>query len=138
MAVFLATLVVCALAAVNLWPFSNWELFSRLRSDQQTGWEVVAVDGTGHKRDFPILLLPHGHRDFRSFMAGFTKRAGAERDAICVAWLAGATEQFGPSTRRLSIYHLEWLLSDRRGNRAAPAGLALAWTCTSKGARAAG
>ncbi len=46
-AVFLAMLVVCALAPLNLWPFSNWELFSRLRPPVVNTWEAVAVERRG-------------------------------------------------------------------------------------------
>jgi hypothetical protein len=137
---FLATLVVCALAGLNLWPFSDWDLFSRLRTDQDTGWTAVAVDWAGRARDFPIDSLPHGYRGFGSVMAGLAARSAADRDAVCRAWLRGATERFGPSTRLVRIYHLEWLLSDRRGSRAAPdpARRTLALTCSAKGARESG
>ena len=57
---FLATIAVCALGVWNLWPFSNWDLFSRLRSDRQTGWEVLAVVGASRQRAFPVASLPDG------------------------------------------------------------------------------
>ncbi len=137
-ALFLATLVVCALGAWNAWPFPAWELFSHLRTDRQTGWAAVAVDSAGRERNYPVVSLQHGYRGFGFIMAGFSKRSSADRDAICAAWLRGATEQFGSGTRLLRIYHLEWLLSDRQGKRAAPPHRALAWFCTAKGAREAG
>jgi hypothetical protein len=136
-ALFLATLIVCALAAWNPWPFANWELFSRLRTDQETRWEAAAVDLAGRERDYPIASLPRGYWGFASIMADFSERSAAERDAICAAWLRGATAQFGSDTRLLRIYHLEWLLSDRQGSRAAPPRRVLAWICGAKGARAA-
>lgn len=137
-ALFLATLVVCPLAALNLWPFSNWELFSRLRTDQQIGWSAVAVDSAGREHGYPIASLPHGHRPFRSIIANFSGRPGAEPDAICAAWLRGATEEFGSGIRLVRIYELEWLLSDRQGRRAAPPRRILAWICSTKGAREGG
>jgi hypothetical protein len=136
-ALFLATLVVCAVAAVNLWPFSNWELFSRLRTDRQTGWAAVAVDQSGRAHPYPIVSLGHGYRGFGFIAAHLAERSPAERNAICTAWLRGATERFGPSTRLVGIYRLAWLLSDREGERAAPPRRALAWTCGAKGAREA-
>ncbi len=135
--VFLATLVVCALAPVNLWPFSNWELFSRLRSDRQTGWQAVSVDASGRQRSFPIASLPHGYRGFGFIVADFPRRSAAERDAVCAAWLRDATRRYGPGTRLVRVYRLERLLSDRRGDRADPPRRSLAWTCSAKGARAA-
>ena len=136
-ALFLATLVVCALAPVNAWPFSSWELFSRLRTDRQTGWEAVAVDSAGRERNYPIASLRYGYRSLRLIMADFSESSAARRDRLCAAWLRGATEQFGPSTRLVRIYQLEWLLSERRGSSATPAHRTLAWTCSTKGARAA-
>jgi hypothetical protein len=129
---FLAAVVVFPLAALNPWPFSNWELFSRLRTDQQTGWKAVAVDSAGRERDYPIASLAPGHRGFPSLLAAFSERSAAVRHSICVAWLRGAAEEFGPSTELLRIYHREWLLSDRQGNRAAPPHLTLAWTCSER------
>jgi hypothetical protein len=133
----LATLVVCALVPLNLWPFSNWELFSRLRMDRQTGWALVAVDSTGRVRAYPVASLPHGYRGLASVMAGFPKDSVTERDAACAAWLHNARDGFGSNTQLVRIYRLEWLLSDRQGNRAAPPHSALAWICTEKGAREA-
>jgi len=69
-------------------------------------------------------------------MTHFSEHSANERDAICAAWLRSASEQLGPSTRLLRIYHLTWLLSDRRGDRAAPPDRTLAWICSEKGARA--
>jgi hypothetical protein len=135
--VFLTTLAVCAVAAVNLWPFSNWELFSRLRTDRQTGWGAVAIDRTGRARNYPIAALAHGYRGFRFIVAHFADRSGEQRDAICAVWLRGATDQFGPGTRLVRIDHLAWLLSDRRGKRAAPPHRTAAWTCSAGGAREA-
>jgi hypothetical protein len=137
-AVFLATLVACALVPLNLWPFSNWELFSRLRADRQTGWALVAVDSAGRARAYPVAFLSHGYQGFASLMADFSERSAAERDAVCAAWLRSARERFGSSTRFMRIYHSEWLLSDRRSNRAASPHSALVWVCTGKGAREAG
>jgi hypothetical protein len=136
-AVLLATLVVCALVPLNLWPFSNWELFSRLRTNRQTGWALVAVDSTGGVHAYPVASLARGYRGVASVMDDFSQRSAMERDTVCAAWLRNARERFGTSTRLVRIYRLEWLLSDRQGNRAAPPHSALAWICTGKGAREA-
>ena len=136
-AVLLATLVVCALVPLNPWPFSNWELFSRLRMDRQTGWALVVVDSTGRVHAYPVASLARGYRGLASVMTDFSRRSATERDAVCAAWLSTARERFGSSTRLVRIYRLEWLLSDRQGNRAEPPHSALAWICTGKGAREA-
>jgi hypothetical protein len=131
-ALFLAALVVCALVPFNAWPFSDWELFSRLRTDRQTGWEAIAVDSAGRERDDPIAP----YRTFVSVANHFPGRSAAERDASCISWLHDATVRFGTGTRFVRIYRLEWLLSDRRGNRAASRHRTLTWVCSAKGARA--
>jgi hypothetical protein len=112
-AMFLAAVVVCALAAVNAWPFSNWELFSRLRADQESSWVAVAVDAAGRDRDYPIAALP---------------RSASARDAVCDRWLRVAR------TDRLDVYRLTWLLTGRRGNRPAPRRRTLVWVCSERGA----
>jgi hypothetical protein len=132
--VFLATLVVCALAGFNLWPYSNWELFSRLRTDQQSGWEAVAIDSSGHPRDDPIASLPYGHQGFAATMATFSNRSPSGRDAVCDAWLNDAAGRLGESTRLLRIYHLHWLLSDRHGHHAAPRQRKLVLSCSERSA----
>ena len=135
-ALFLTALVVCPLAGLNPWPFSNWELFSRLRSDRAATWAAAAVDPAGRERGYRFQSFPRGHRGFEVTMTHFSEHSANERDAICAAWLRSASEQLGPSTRLLRIYHLTWLLSDRRGDRAAPPDRTLAWICSEKGARA--
>jgi len=137
-AVFLAALVVCALVPLNFWPFSNWELFSRLRRDEQTGWAAVAVDRTGRERVYPATSLPHGYRGFAAVLAGFSERSAAVRDAICADWLYDATERFGTGTRLVRIYRLEWELFDRHGNREAPRHRTMEWVCSTKGASETG
>lgn len=132
----MATLLVCALVPLNAWPFSSWELFSRLRADRQTGWEEVAVDRRGRERADPIAPRPPQYRGFASIIAGFSGSSVAERDALCAIWLHGAIVRFGPRTQLVRIYHLSWLLSARRGDRAALPHRRLAWTCSAGGVRA--
>ena len=120
-AAFLATLVICALAPLNLWPFSNWELFSRLRSDRVSAWEAVAVEDGRPVRDFSFTSLPQAARRV-------TLTAGG-RDAVC-DWLLGPRMRFGRHAGRVRIDHLERVLSVRRGGRAAPPRRTPAWTCS--------
>ncbi len=128
--VFLAALVVCAVVPLNLWPFSNWELFSHLRSDRDTGWLAVEIDRSGRGRVVSPAALPHGHASVDVFMAGFAARPTAARDATCETWLRAAK-----GARLIDVYRLTWLLSDRSGDRAAPPRRTLDWICSDKGAR---
>jgi hypothetical protein len=112
-AVFLGLVVVCALTPLNLWPFSNWELFSRLRGPVESRWEAVVehnglavADTTGPRR-------------------------------ACGPLLRSATARFGPATS-VRIYHVELLLSNRSGSHAAPPSRILVVTCAAKGASAPG
>ena len=94
-AIFIGMVVVCALAPLNLWPFSNWELFSRLRGPVESYWEAV-VEHHGVVADYTI--------------APYT---------ACAPLLRSATVRFGRSTD-VRIYHVERLLSDRTGPHAGP------------------
>jgi hypothetical protein len=116
-AVFVAALAICAAVPLNPWPFSNWELFSRLRTDRQLRWEEVAVTSTGHRSDYLLSSLPHGYA------------IGA---ADCAEWVANATAKLGRPTRAVGIYRVNWLLTDRRGRRAAPPRRTLELTCVAK------
>lgn len=136
-ALLLAALVLCAVTSVNAWPLSSWRLFSSLRSDRQTSWQAVAVDASGRAQDYPIASSAHGYRGFGHIVSGFPKRSDTRRDAICAAWLSGATTQFGPSTEFLRIYRLDWLVSRRQGDRAGAPRRTLAWICDLQGVRAA-
>jgi len=111
-AIFVGMVVVCALAPLNLWPFSNWELFSRLRGPVESYWEAVVEDHGLVVVDDTIR--PH---------------------TACLPLLRSATARFGPATD-VRIYHVERLLSDRIGSHAAPPYRTLVATCTAKGVRA--
>ena len=110
-AIFIGMVVVCALAPLNLWPFSNWELFSRLRGPVESSWEAV-VKHHGVVADYPIA--PH---------------------TDCAPLLRSATVRFGPVTD-VRIFYVERLLSDRIGAHAEPPDRTLVATCTTKGVRA--
>jgi hypothetical protein len=132
-AAFLATLVVSASAALNAWPFSNWELFSRLRTDRQSSWEETAVDASGRQHDYLIASLPRGYPRATPAAAAYSRRWTAEQDALCAAWERAGADRIGPETRLLRIYRLNWLLSDRRGHRAAAPHRTLKIVCKLRG-----
>jgi len=113
-AAFVGMLVICALVPLNLWPFSNWELFSRLRGPVETSWTAVVREPDGRTREY--LIGPH---------------------TACAPLLRSAKSRFGPATG-VRIYHVERLLSDRIGARAAPPDRTLVSSCTGRGVRATG
>jgi hypothetical protein len=110
-AIFIGMVVVCALAPLNLWPFSNWELFSRVRGPVETSWEAV-VEHHGVVADYTIG--PH---------------------TACGPLLRRAKILFGQTTD-VQIYHVERLLSDRVGAHAAAPRRTLVTTCTANGSHA--
>jgi hypothetical protein len=112
-ALFVGIVVVCALTPLNLWPFSNWELFSRLRGPVEKSWEAV-IEHRGLVVHYTIG--PH---------------------TTCASLLRDATARFGPSTD-VRIYHVEWRLSHGTGGKAAPPYRTLVAACTAKGAHAPG
>ena len=135
---FLTALIGCAVASVNAWPFSNWRLFSSVRTDKQTSWQAVAVDTAGTGQDYPIATMAQGFRGFGRIARSFPKLAPSRRNAICAAWLTGAGKRFGPGVELLRVYRLEWLVSQRRGDRAAAPRRTLTWICDGNGVHAPG
>src|SRR5256885_11562104 len=109
-AVFVGLVVACALAPLNLWPFSNWELFSRLRGPVESHWEAV-VQHDGRVVDYAVG--PH---------------------TACGPLLRNAAARFGPATG-VRVYQIRRLLSDRVGPHAAPPYPALLGTGTAQGAQ---
>ena len=110
-AVFVGMVVVCALAPLNLWPFSNWELFSRLRGPVQSYWQAD-VQHHGLVSDYTV---------------------GSH--TACAQLLRSVTTRFGPATD-VRIYHVERLLSNRIGAETARGDRRLVATCTAKGVHA--
>ena len=110
-AIFVGMVVVCALAPLNLWPFSNWELFSRLRGPVESYW-VAVVEQRGLVVDYTIG--PH---------------------RACAPLLRSATARFGPATD-VRIYHVELVLSDRADGHPAPPSRTLVAACTTHGTHA--
>jgi hypothetical protein len=136
--VFLGVLLVCPLLNVEAWPLTSWHLFSRLRHDEQAGWQAYAVDRNGREVRYPVASLGNGFRGFVFEMGTFATRSQAERDAICETWLAGARLLLpGRDVRVVRVYRTHWLLSRRRDHRAVPPTRALRYVCVPRGERAA-
>jgi hypothetical protein len=132
-AALLVALVVSASVAVNPWPFSNWELFSRLRSDRQTRWQEVAVDSGGHVHDYVVSSLPAAHQEVVGLADDHSQGWADEHNAICAQSLGAGPVSLGPRAQVVRIYYLTWRLGDRRGERAAPPRRTLELTCSSRG-----
>src|SRR5262249_40638053 len=110
--IFIGLLMVCALAPLNLWPFSSWELFSRLRDPVVSSWVAVVSGREVGAGDFAI-----------------------GRDTACEPFLRSVRERFGPATG-VRIYRVERRLPDGDEGHLAPPYRTLVVTCAEKGARA--
>jgi len=110
--IFVGMLVVCALAPLNLWPFSSWELFSRLRDPVTSSWVAVVSGRDVRARDFAI-----------------------GQHAACDPFLRSVTQRFGP-TAGVRVYRLERLLPDGDEGHSAPPYRTLVVTCAAGGVRA--
>jgi hypothetical protein len=108
---FVGLLVVCALAPLNLWPFSSWELFSRLRDPVVSSWVAVVSGHDVRARHFAI-----------------------GRHTACDPYLRLVTEQFASATG-VRIYRVEHLVSDGDDSHPAPSYRTLVVACTAKGVR---
>jgi hypothetical protein len=128
-AAFLAAIVICAVATIEAWPLTGWQLFSHLRIDRQVSWSAAAVDSEGREHPYPLGALPQGYRGFAFLMRDFAARPAAEQDELCEAWREGTVELLGFDARAVRIYELRWRLSAREGDRARPADHTLRYTC---------
>jgi hypothetical protein len=110
--IFVGLLVVCALAPLNLWPLSNWELFSRLRDPVSSSWVAVVSGRDIRAHDFAIV-----------------------RHTQCDPFLRSVKKRFGPATG-VRIYRVERLLPDGDEVHPAPPYRTLVVTCAAKDVRA--
>lgn len=114
---FLAFFLACGLLGVELWPFSGFRLFSRVRTDQVRGWDVTTVDPLGSERVVPFAELPEGYRDVISIASGLARAPDGDRLEVCRAW-ASAAPGSGPDIVEVRVYAtFERLSQPRRGWR---------------------
>lgn len=104
-AAFLAAFVACGVLGVEAWPLTGWELFSRVRTEAQAGWEAVTVDRAGAEHAIPFIRLPRGMQGALQVMQGFPALPPSDREAVCAAW-AGAVRESGGEVAAVRIYHV--------------------------------
>src|SRR5262245_18293979 len=109
--VFVGLLLVCALAPLNLWPFSSWELFSRMRDPVVSSWVAVVSGHDVRAREFAI-----------------------GRHTACDPFLRSVTERLASATG-VRIYRVERLLSDGDDSHPAQSYRTLVVTCTASSFR---
>jgi hypothetical protein len=134
-ATFLAAFLVVGLLGLDAWPLTGWRLFSHLRSPHQTTWEAATVDATGAEHPVRFARFPQAMRGFSLLAAQLPRLSPPDRAALCAAWAAAVHE--GDRTVRLfRVYRVEWDLSRRAGDRAAPPiARTRAYACSPPGGR---
>ena len=90
---FLALFLVTGVAEIDAWPLSGWELFSRVRTARQVGWEAVTVDRAGAEHPVPFASLSRGYRGGPHLFAAFRRFSPGRIDAACQALVAAVRER---------------------------------------------
>lgn len=91
----LAALLVCAAAQTEAWPFTGWELFSRVRRAEQAGWLATETTGGGEHL-IPFGRLPRSFHNSGHTLERFPAMTAAEQQAVCAAW-RGALNALHPA-----------------------------------------
>ena len=128
-AVFLAAIAACAFFTVEAWPLTGWQLFSHVRSDEQSAWSATAVGPGGREVEYPLGNSERGYRGFSFLMNGFADWSPAEQQELCDTWREGAEELLGFEAREVRIYLSQWRLSEREGDRAVRGEPQLRYVC---------
>ena len=88
-AVLFALLAVAGLIGFEAWPLTAWRLFSLARDDQQTRWEVDALDVEGDSVTVDLDELPIAYRNAEWPLSGLAGAGERRRDEVCRALLRG-------------------------------------------------
>lgn len=110
-------LVICGIARIEAWPLTGWRLFSHVRKPVQTSWRAVVVSPTGAESG--MGFADAAYRGTPHVLDGFPSSGGAQRDAVCAAWL----DKLGRDGRDVALIRIEHVTVDhsrRDGRRRAP------------------
>ena len=100
---FLLVFAITGIAHLELFPFSGFRLFSEVRHDERTSWELRAVDGEGDEITIDVDHLPLGYRQAKRLIATMGTLDAHERDELCDAW-ATPLRHRGVEVERVRIY----------------------------------
>lgn len=103
MHLFLLAFAITGIAHLELYPFSGFRLFSEVRGDQRTSWELRAVDEQGQEIPIDVDELPLGYRQAKRLIPTMADLDRRDRDELCDAWATPLREQ-GVDVVRVRIY----------------------------------
>lgn len=83
---FLLLFAVTGIAHLELYPFSGFRLFSEVRGEERTSWQLRAVDAEGEEVGISLRHLPLGYRQSARLIPGMDDMSASERDDLCDAW----------------------------------------------------
>jgi hypothetical protein len=130
---FIATVLVCGLASIELWPLSGFRLFSQRRSDVAHGWSIMAVSAEGEEQSISFADLPLFARNTTKLVDGFAEHDQGERDEVCRAWAEAARSELGLDAARIRIYETARPVWTDRDQPRPTAERELRWTCAGTG-----
>ena len=116
----IAALLVVGVAEVEPWPLSSMRLFSQVRTDRSSGFEVF-VDG----QRLDLASLGRGFRGAHHLLPRFDDMSEAERDDVCAAW-ADAAGHPGAAVR---IDRVTWTVPTGPDDPRREVARREAWTC---------
>ncbi|HVF12028.1 MAG TPA: hypothetical protein VNA87_02975 [Actinomycetota bacterium] len=131
---FLIVFVYCGVEGKELWPMTGWRLFSHLRTDTQSSWEVDYLDAQGRSQPVPFAQMSWAYRGSPQVLKGFPGLPEKEQIGVCSAWLS-AVGALDIEATQLEIYRTTWRLSERDGLRARLPDRTLAFECSSQHVR---
>ena len=106
---FLLVFAITGVARLELMPFSGFRLFSELRSDERTAWQLRAELRDGHEVPIDLGELSLGYRQTTRLIPAMEDMSDSERDAICEAW-AGPLRDEGTEVAAVRVYKTITLL----------------------------
>ncbi|MET0901947.1 MAG: hypothetical protein ABWZ52_01785 [Acidimicrobiales bacterium] len=83
---FLLVFAVTGIARLELYPFSGFRLFSEVRGENRTSYQLRAVDDEGEEVAISLGHMPLGYRQTAKLVPGLRDLSQEERDEICDAW----------------------------------------------------
>ena len=100
---FLFVFALTGVAHLEVFPFSGFRLFSELRGEERTSWQLRAVDAEGEEVGISLGHLPLGYRQTARLIPGMADMSTSERDELCDAW-AGPLRERGVDVVGVRIY----------------------------------